>query len=302
MRIGADYYPEHWPEDRWETDARLMGEAGISLVRVGEFAWSRMEPEPGRIDFGWLDRAVDVLSARGIQVVMGTPTATPPRWLADAAEKEGESIYQVDYQGRVRGFGTRRHYCHNSPRYRRESRRIVEAQADRFGEHEALVAWQIDNEFGCHDTAVCYCRNCREAFAKWLERKYGSIREVNQAWGTVFWSQEYRSFDEVVVPAFTAVEQPGRFIHNPGLLLDYQRFSSDSVVSYQHEQATIIRAHSRAPITHNFMGHFADIDYYDLAKPLECEYYCSGRMFFHAQAKAQRALWGLAKQGDDNAG
>ncbi len=268
MKIGVDYYPEHWPRERWPVDAALMRDAGITVVRVAEFAWSRMEPEPGKLDFDWLDEAVLVLHDHGIDVVMGTPTATPPRWLAEDAEA-GESIYQVDRDGRRRAFGTRRHYCHTSPRYLAETRRIVEAQAGRYGSNAAIVAWQIDNEFGCHDTTVCYCDTCRAAFARWLEERYGSIDEVNRAWGTVFWSQTYRSFDEVIVPAFTAVEQPGRHTHNPGLLLDYQRFSSDTVVAYQKLQIDLIRAQTRTPITHNFMGHFPDIDYYDLARDLD---------------------------------
>ena len=269
MQIGVDYYPEHWPEDRWQIDADLMAQAGVSLVRVGEFAWSRFEPDRGRLDFAWLDRAVELLAAKGIRTVMGTPTATPPKWLCDEAEAAGEPIYQVDREGRARGFGTRRHYCHTNPRYLDESRRIVRAQAEHYAGNESVVAWQIDNEFGCHDTAVCYCDHCRAAFARWLERRYGSIEELNRAWGTVFWSQEYRDFDEVIVPAYTAVEQPGRFTHNPGLLLDYQRFSSDSIVAYQQAQIDLIREATDAPITHNFMGHFADIDYYDLARELD---------------------------------
>ena len=269
MRTGVDYYPEHWPRERWDTDAQLMKDAGLTIVRLAEFAWSRIEREPGRIDFAWLDDALGILNSNGILVVMGTPTATPPRWLADDAEARGESIYQVDRLGRRRAFGTRRHYCHNSPFYQAESRRIVETQARHYAGHGGIIGWQIDNEFGCHDTTVCYCDDCRAAFAKWLESRYGSIGAVNDAWGTAFWSQEYRSFNEVIVPAFTAVEQPGRHTHNPGLLLDYQRFSSDSIVRYQKLQIDLIRAHSSAPITHNFMGHFADIDLYDLASDLD---------------------------------
>lgn len=269
MKIGADYYPEHWPMNRWPTDAKLMKEAGIALVRVGEFAWARFEPEPGRLTFDWLDKAIDVLADQGIDLIMGTPTATPPKWLCDRADESGDSVYQVDSDGRVRGFGTRRHYCFNHPGYREESKRIVEAQAAHYAGNGAIVAWQIDNEFGCHDTTVCYCDHCRASFAAWLEGRYNDVDALNAAWGTVFWSQTYRRFDEVVLPAFSAVEQPERFTHNPGLLLDYQRFSSDSVVDYQKLQIDVIRSHTDAPITHNFMGHFNDIDYYDLAADLE---------------------------------
>lgn len=76
--LGCCYYREHWPEKIWAEDARRMVEAGLTWVRIGEFAWSRLEPEPGRLDWGWLDRAIDVLGAAGLRVVLGTPTATPP--------------------------------------------------------------------------------------------------------------------------------------------------------------------------------------------------------------------------------
>ncbi len=257
MIVGADYYPEHWPRDRWPQDAELMKEAGLQVVRVGEFAWSRFESEPGRIDFAWLDEAISILAEAGISVVMGTPTATPPKWLID----DDPSILQVDRYGRARGFGTRRHYCYSNPRYLEESARIVGAQAQNYAENEAVVAWQIDNEFGGGDTTLCYCENCRQAFTAWLRERYSTVGAMSDAWGTVFWSQEYRSFDDVIVP--------GSFTHNPGLLLDFQRFSSDSVVSYQQRQIETIRRFSDVPITHNFMGHFADIDYYSLAADLD---------------------------------
>jgi beta-galactosidase len=81
--LGVCYYPEHWPEATWPEDARRMAELGITYVRIGEFAWSRMEPARGRFDWGWLDRAIDTLGRPGLKVVLGTPTSTPPKWLVD---------------------------------------------------------------------------------------------------------------------------------------------------------------------------------------------------------------------------
>ena len=156
MKLGVDYYPEHWPKERWATDAALMAEAGLQVVRIGEFAWAQLEPDEGRFDWGWLDRAVETLAAAGLQIIMGTPTPTPPAWLVQRYPE----VLPVDNQGRTRRFGSRRHVCPNSPAYYRLTERIVTDLASRYGHHPALVGWQIDNELGCHDTARCFCEKC----------------------------------------------------------------------------------------------------------------------------------------------
>ncbi|MCE9522842.1 MAG: beta-galactosidase, partial [Alphaproteobacteria bacterium] len=150
--LGVCYYPEQWPETLWASDAKRMADLGLTYVRIGEFAWSVVEPSPGEFAWGWLDRAFDVLGNAGLKVVLGTPTATPPKWLIDRSP----DILPVDEKGRVRGFGSRRHYCFSSPTYRAESRRITQAFAERYGRHAALAGWQTDNEYGCHDTVRSY--------------------------------------------------------------------------------------------------------------------------------------------------
>ncbi|NCT11934.1 MAG: beta-galactosidase, partial [Rhodobacterales bacterium] len=127
--LGVCYYPEHWPEAQWAEDAARMAEAGLTWVRIGEFAWSRMEPRPGVLTFDWLDRAIATLGAAGLRVVLGTPTATPPKWVV---EKHPDML-AVDAQGRPRGFGSRRHYCFSHQGYREESRRITRLLAERYG-------------------------------------------------------------------------------------------------------------------------------------------------------------------------
>src|SRR5207344_3129898 len=144
-------------------------------------------PEAGRLDWAWLDRAVETLHAEGLKVVMGTPTATPPKWLVDAHPE----ILAVDARGAPRGFGSRRHYCFSSPVYREQSARIVTLMAERYGRHPAVAAWQTDNEYGCHDTVLSYSPAAREGFRRWLAERYVSIEAMNRAWGTVFWSQCY---------------------------------------------------------------------------------------------------------------
>lgn len=262
MIFGACYYPEHWPEERWETDARMMREAGFNMVRVAEFAWSKFERREGEYDFSWLDRSLELLSKHGIQVTLGTPSATPPKWLMD----KHPDIYMKDYDGRVKGFGNRRHYCYNNETYHAYVANIVERMAVHFADNPAVAAWQIDNEYGCNDTTRCYCDNCRRAFQAWLKEKYnGNIDALNEAWGTVFWSQIYNDFSEVIVPAYTVFP-----LHNPGLVLDFRRFASDSVRRFQKLQADLLRRIApQHAITHNFMGAFNEIDYYDLAEDLD---------------------------------
>jgi len=260
MKLGVCYYPEHWSETMWADDAKRMADLGIAWVRIGEFAWSRIEPDPGRFDWSWLDRAVDVLSAAGLKIVMCTPTATPPKWLVDA----NPDMLAVDSRGAPRRFGSRRHYCFSSESYLRESARITRAVADRYGKHAAVAAWQTDNEYDCHDTTLSFSENALLAFRAWLSERYAGIGDLNRAWGTVFWSQDYRSFDEVDAPFQTVTEA------NPSHRLDYRRFSSDQVVRFNRRQSDLIRELSPGrDILHNFMGASTSFDHFDVARDLD---------------------------------
>ncbi len=258
--LGVCYYPEHWDEARWETDARRMAEIGIRYVRIGEFAWSRLEPSRGNFRWGWLDRAMDTLHAAGLKIVLGTPTATPPKWLVD----ECPDILPVDEQGRVRGFGSRRHYTFSSQTWWRESARIVEAVARRYGDHPGLAGWQTDNEYGCHDSTLSWGPEDLRAFRDWLRRRYQSADQLNEAWGSVFWSMEVASFDHVALPVGTVTEP------NPAQRMDFWRFQSDQVAAYDRMQCEILRAHSPGRwITHNFMGFVSDFDHFKVAENLD---------------------------------
>lgn len=261
MKLGVCYYPEHWPKERWAIDAKLMRQAGISLVRIAEFAWAIMEPREGEFAWDWLDQAIEVLAAEGHEVILGTPTASPPPWICRA----DPDILPVDAQGRRRRYGSRRHYCANSEHYRQHTVRIVSAMAKRYGSHPSVVGWQIDNEFGCHGTARCYCQNCAVAFRRWLESRYETIEKLNEAWGNIFWSQIYRDWGEIDPPNLTIYEA------NPSHVLDYYRFSSDTYVTYQGLQHTTLKSliSEGQFITTNFMSRFTDLDYYDLANTLD---------------------------------
>lgn len=261
LYYGCDYYPEHWPESRWEEDARLMERAGFNVVRIGEFAWAKMEPTEGHYDWARMDRAIAILAEHDLKVVLGTPTAAPPPWLTTAHPE----VLPRDEHRRVRHPGSRRHYCPNSPVYRDYTRKIVTAMAERYGQDERVIGWQTDNEFGCHDTGRCYCDVCAERFRSWLRERYDRLDALNQAWGSVFWSALYSDWDEVPLPWAAPAEQ------NPSHVLDFYRFSSDSWRDYQQLQIDILR--QEAPdqfITHNFMLFSSrEVDGYDLAAPLD---------------------------------
>jgi beta-galactosidase len=255
--FGADYYPEHWPEERWAEDARLMAEAGFNVVRLAEFAWSRLEPEQDRYEFAWLDRALEVLAGNGIQAVLGTPTASPPPWLM----VKYPEAFRVRSDGQRMTYGNRREYCPNNSAYQAASRRIVTQMAQHYAGHPSVIGWQIDNEFGDR----CYCPVCANGFQEWLSKRYHSLQDLNAKWGTIFWSHVYNVWSEIPLPLTTGGSP------NPGLAIDFYRYQSDSYVAYQQMQVDILR--NKCPghfITHNFMGSWYDnLDYYDLARGLD---------------------------------
>ncbi len=276
FRFGVDYYPEHWPEERWPEDARLMAEAGINVVRLAEFAWSFLEPQPGCFEFNWLDRAIEILHAQGIQVILGTPTASAPPWVMAMLP----DAYKVNEHGHRLTYGNRCEFCPTHVGYRERGRLVTNAMAKHYADYPAVIGWQIDNELN----GRCYCSLCQSSFQTWLCHRYQTLEELNAAWGTAFWSHVYTEWSQIPVP----LETGG--VPNPGLELDFRRFMSDTFASFQQEQVDILR--SACPehfVTHNFMSFgFDQINYYDLAKPLD----------FVTWDNYPRTGWNVAKEAD----
>jgi beta-galactosidase len=259
----------------WKADAARMVDIGIKQVRIGEFAWSRIEPTPGNYDWAWLDKAIETLHAHGLEIVMGTPTATPPKWLVDADPQ----ILALDLHGRARRFGSRRHYCFSSMTYRDQCARVVTAIATRYGHHPAITAWQTDNEYGCHDTIISYSQSARAGFRDWLAAKYSDVSALNRAWGNVFWSMEYQGFGEIDPPVETVTEA------NPAHRQDWARFSSDQVIAFDKVQTDILRALSPGrDVLHNYMGMFTSFDHFKLGKQLDVAAWDSYPLGFLEQA------------------
>lgn len=230
MRIGVDYYPEAWDRSLWVSDADLMQKTGVKIVRMGEFAWCRMEPKEGEFHFEWLDEVISLFAQRGISVVLGTPTSCPPLWFY---EKYPNSV-QTGRDGHKIQTGIRGHRCLNSPDFIRYAQRITEAMTKHYAENPAVIAWQIDNELEAY---FCCCETCTAKYKNWLKEKYGSLEQLNEKYGNVMWSGEYSSWEQIQPPHGA---YPDAWL-NPSYMLDYSRFASDSMIDFVEAQAAIIR-------------------------------------------------------------
>ena len=252
--LGTAWYPEQWPEERWEKDLTLMQAAGINMVRIGEFAWSRMEPREGEFDLDWLDRAITLAGKHGISVVLGTPTAAPPAWMT---QKYPETL-SVWEDGRRATHGNRGHFRPTSAKYLEFCRRIAEEMSKRFGHNPNVIGWQIDNEYG----PVSYDDDTHRQFQTYLKDKFKTLDSLNQHWATNYWSQTYDNWEEVPIPVG---------YHNPGLMLEWRRFITETIRNYQQNQLDAIRAHADPNqfITHNFMGFYNGFDHYIVSRDLD---------------------------------
>ncbi|HLI42227.1 MAG TPA: beta-galactosidase, partial [Streptosporangiaceae bacterium] len=242
---GGDYNPEQWDPAVWAEDGALMREARVNTATVGVFAWSRLEPEEGRYEFGWLDETLDRLHAAGVRAVLATPTASPPPWFT----LSHPDAMPVTRDGTRLWHGSRDTYCAAAPAYRQAAARIAEALAARYAGHPALAMWHVHNEYG----TVCWCDHAAAAFRRWLRHRYAGqdddgLAALNTAWGTDFWSQRYSSWDQVFPPRAT------QYLRNPSQVLDYSRFWSDELLAAFTEQRDLLRRHTPAiPVTTNFM-------------------------------------------------
>ena len=246
MFLGVDYYPEQWDPSMLEEDLDNICELGCNAIRIAEFGWHLMEKTEGQFDFSFFDHVIQRAKARGLSIVMGTPTATIPAWLA----KKHPDILSEFENGSKRAFGGRHVCCYNSPQLYAYSERIIRAMAEHYRDEKSIVAWQIDNELGHEDSDICWCAQCREAFRAYLREKFhGDIQALNQTYGTTFWSQEYNEFDEIPLPAPTITT------HNPALRLDWERFRSQSIVRFAAFQAQLLREIiPGAVVMHDFPG------------------------------------------------
>ncbi|MGA0568210.1 beta-galactosidase [Rathayibacter sp. KR2-224] len=250
--FGADYNPEQWTRETWAEDVELMVRAGVNLVTVGVFSWSRIQPAPDVWDFGWLDDVLDLLHAAGIAVDLATPTASPPPWLGI---RYPETL-PVTRDGVRLVAGSRNQYAPASAVYRKHARGVATQLGQRYAKHPAVRMWHVGNEYG----EVDFGEEAAREFRLWLERRYGTVDLLNEAWGTSVWSQRYASFGEVLPP------RRAPYLMNPAQTLDFKRYASDQLLACYIEQRDALRAAGATqPITTNFMGFFPHADYWSWA-------------------------------------
>jgi beta-galactosidase len=252
--LGTSWYPEQWPESRWETDLTLMQQAGVRVIRMGEFAWSRMEPAEGQFDLDWLNRAVTAAAKHNIYVVLSTPTAGPPAWLTQTYPE----TLRMSEEGRVAEHGNRQHFNFANPKYREFTRAIADAMSKRFGHNPWVIGWQIDNEYAVES----YDPGTKAQFQQWLKARYGTLDNLNTRWTTAYWSETFFDWTQIPIQLRDG---------NPGLMLNWKRFVSDTWRSYQKTQMDVIRANSdpKKFITSNFMGWFDGFDHYTVTQDLD---------------------------------
>ena len=263
MWLGVDYYPEQWDTSLLEQDLDTIVELGCNVIRIAEFSWHLMEKQEGQYDFSFFDRVIEKAKERNLKVIMGTPTATIPAWLA----KKHPDILSEFEGGKKRAFGGRHVYCFNSPHMYAYSEKIIRKLVEHYKDEESIVAWQIDNEIGHEGSDVCYCENCQKAFQTYLSKKFaGDMDALNETYGTTFWSQEYNTFDEIPTPSETITT------HNPALRQDWERFRSQSIVDFMAFQAKLIKEIApEAVVMHDFPGGGLGkhVDYSKVAKTLD---------------------------------
>ncbi|HEX9018356.1 MAG TPA: beta-galactosidase [Anaerolineaceae bacterium] len=246
---GGDYNPDQWPPDVWREDMRLMRLANCNTMTTAIFAWTKLEPQEGQFEFGWLDEVMDLLAQNGAYAVLATPSGARPAWLS----AKYPEVLRVNADRRRILHGGRHNHCFTSPVYREKVQTINYKLAERYKDHPALLAWHISNEFN----GECHCPLCQQAFRGWLRRKFNNdLDALNQAWWAAFWSHTYTDWEQLESPSPLGETS----LH--GLTLDWKRFCTDATIDfYNTEIAPLRELTPGVPITTNFMGLFPGINY-----------------------------------------
>ena len=253
---GGDYNPEQWPEEVWDRDMELMKKAGVNIATLPVFGWGNIQKDEDTWDFGWLDRIIEKLHANDVRLCLATATAATPPWL----DQKYPDVLRTERDGRKCKHGSRHTFCPHSENFRRLSTGLARAMAERYGKHPALLLWHVSNEYG----NPCYCDACSAAFRTWLEKKYGSLDEVNHRWNMAFWGQTYTDWSQIEAPQDLAQR------NFQGLMIDYDRFQSDSILECCRGEIAVLREVTpEIPITTNMMGAFKPLDYHRWAKELD---------------------------------
>ncbi len=261
--LAANYYPEAWERKEIDFDLDLMVEMGINCVRIAEFAWSTMEPKEGEFDFSLFREVVDKCLARGIAVVMGTPTACPPRWLTEAHPE----VFMQAINGKL-AHGGRRDCCSNNETYLKYCDRIVEKMAKEFARDENIIGWQIDNEIEPqnHGGRGCVCPTCEKKYREFLEKQFGGyIDKLNREWGYFVFSQNLDGFGQLHSPTPVVWEHPSNRYW-------WSRFQNETYLAFIRRQYDILKKYVSVPVGHDSMP-IINLDYNILGQDMDVMQY-----------------------------
>ena len=262
MTIGVYYYPEAWPEAQWERDITNIKKFGFEYIHMAEFAWAFMEPEEGHFEFGWLDRAVALAQKNGLKVVLCTPSATPPAWLA----RKHPEILMVRSDGTTMQHGSREQADWSSPVYRSYVEKIDAKMAEHYGNNSTVWGWQLDNELSHYGAGISYAPPAQKKFRDWLREKYGSVGKLNTDWGNSFWSQMYDNFDEIQMPNQHDLVAGV----NPHSMLDLHKWFAEEAADYLRFQTAVLRRYVKNQwVTTNFMMNYELINPANSQKDLD---------------------------------
>jgi beta-galactosidase len=227
--FGAAYYAEYQQAGTLDRDLDLMVEAGFTVIRVGESVWSTWEPREGEFDLDWLQPVLDGAHARGIGVVLGTPTYAVPPWL----QVRHPEIAAERTTGVRAGWGARQEMDQSHPAYRFYAERVVRKVVERYAQHPAVIGWQVDNEPGNERP-----RNDQvfDRFVAWLQRRYGTVERLNEEWGLVYWSHRLTEWSQLWRPDGNV---------QPQYDLEWRRFQGELADELIAWQADVVREYAR---------------------------------------------------------
>ncbi|QLD12456.1 beta-galactosidase [Microbacterium oleivorans] len=226
--FGAAYYAEYHRDERTETDLDLMVDAGFTVIRVGESVWSTWEPRDGEFDLDWLQPVLDAAHARGIRVILGTPTYAVPPWLQSAhPEIAGETR-----TGQPVPWGGRQEVDFTHPAFRFHAERIIRAVVSRYADHPAVIGFQVDNEPGL---LLLHNRGTFRRFVRRLEARYGDVDTLNREWGLTYWSHRIADWSELWTPDGNTL---------PEYDLAWRRYQADLTTEFIAWQADIVREYA----------------------------------------------------------
>lgn len=253
---GAAYYSEYTPTDRLDEDIRLMKEAGLTVVRVGESTWSLFEPQNGQFEFAWMDRILDKMNEAGIKVILGTPTYSIPAWLAH----EHPEILSHTIDDRQSYYGIRQNMDLVNPDYRHYCERIIRKMMEHFAQHPAIIGYQVDNEVEARgiDNPDYF-----EGFRDYIKTQFnGDLKELNRRWGLNYWGMNINTWEEFY-------DRKG--VTNPSYKVWWERWNRKVTADFLNWQIDIVNEYRRPDqfVMHCFMPGFANIDQVEAFRQME---------------------------------